>query len=256
MPKQISPVVKLKGKIDQLSFFETQDGYMARKAATFNIDRFRTAETYDVPRRNASEFGIAGKAAKLFRAVWKPEIKKAADNRLTSRITRRMVKALQTDPTSEYGFRRVEKGNFTDLEGLDFNNGMPFSAVVSLVIPVTIARVTGDVTLDLPAYVPKDELAAPTGATHYNLFAAAAAIDFATGEWSVDRISTPDLLYDKTPTAANPLQLTLPANSTKPLFVVLGIQFMKKVNGVNYHLSENVSALKLMAISVPPPVGL
>ena len=254
MPKQISPIVKIKGKIDQLSFFESIDGYMVRKTATFNMDNYKNAESYDVTRRNASEFGIAGKAGKTFRLAFSPEINKASDSRLISRVLRAMVKVLQTDTVGVYGSRRVENGNFEDLEDLEFNLPIPFSAAVTPVIPATIVRATGQITLNFPAYIPKDDLTAPTGTTHFNFFAAAAAIDFLNDEFTSNRISTADLVYDKTATTTSTLQLTLPAGSPYPLFVVLGIHFMKKVNGVNYKLSENESALKLIAIdnTFPP----
>ena len=252
MPKQISPVVKIKGRIDQLNFFETADGYMVQKTARYSIEKFRTAQSYDLTRRNASEFGIAGTAGKTFRAAWNTEINKAGDSRLVSRVTRAMVKVLQTDTESEYGSRNVEKGSKQKLVGLELNLALPFSTVVKETSwSVAIARATGQVTITLPAFVPFEAIRAPQGSTHYTFFAAAAAIDFAAGQGYTSRIETTDLPWSTTATAPSSLQMMLPANSPHPLFVMLGIEFKKIINGKAFDFTENSCAATLLAVDEP-----
>jgi hypothetical protein len=251
MARQVSPIVKLRGRIDDLSFYKSQDGHMARQVGDFNMEDFKTAESYDVTRRNASEFGIAGQAGKTFRLAFSTEINKASDSRLISRVVRAMIKVLQTDTASEYGFRRVENGTFKDLEDLEFNQPVPFSSAVTPAITATVDRTNGQVTLNFPAYIPKDDLDAPTGATHYNFFGAVAGIDFLNDDFTCVRKTTADLVYDKTATVATTMQFQTLPDIPYPMFIVIGIHFMKKVNGVNYRLSENESSLKLLAISLP-----
>jgi hypothetical protein len=248
MPKQISPIVKIKGKIDQLNFFESQDGYMVQKTAKFSKDKYLTSDTYRITRGNASEFGTAGKASRVFRAAWSREINKASDNRLTSRVTKTMFRTLRTDTTSRFGFRRVEKGTLKDLENLEFNGGLAFRACVVPKFPVSIVRATGVVTITLPVMNPQLDIKAPSGATHYSFFAAAGAIDF-EGETSVvDSVSTAALPYSATDTVAGTLPLTLPVNSTLPIFVILGVEFKMIVNGDEIPFTENASALQVIAI--------
>jgi hypothetical protein len=256
MARQISPIVKLRGNIDDLSFYKTQDGYLARVKTAISADRIKNDPSFDLTRRNAQEFGAGGKAGRVFRNAWNTEIRKASDNRLVGRITQTMVSVLQTDPINDYGSRKVEKGDLTTLDKMEFNLALPFSATVSPEITATIIRATGQVTISLPAYVPEDEIAAPSGASHYNFFAAAAAIDFANEKSITDRVSSADLLWNKVTTAASTLQLTLPANNPLPLFVVLGIGFKKIVNNKLYPMSENECSLRVIAVEPAPPIGL
>ncbi|MBO9564685.1 MAG: hypothetical protein J7621_18045 [Niastella sp.] len=253
MPKQISPVVKIKGKIDGLNYFESQDGYMVQKSARFSKDRYLTSETYDLTRRNASEFGIAGKAGRLFHKAFNAEIGKAADSRVMSRICKAMLRVLQSDTTGSYGQRRVESGNMAFLEGFDFNLAVPYEAAVKVDAVATVARPTGLVAVSLPSYMPKEGIVAADGATHYSFFAAAAAIDFAGETVTAVQAETEDLPWVRTATAADSLELNLPAASPLPIFVVMGITFKKIVNTEVFRFSKKEAALQLIGISQPEP---
>ncbi|NII29157.1 hypothetical protein HB364_29025 [Pseudoflavitalea sp. X16] len=253
MPKQISPVVKIKGKIDQLNFFETADGYMVQKTARYSIEKFRTAKSYDLTRRNASEFGIAGAAGKIFRTACSTEVSKAGDPRLVSRVTRTMVKVLQSDTESEYGSRNVHKGSKQGLVGLEFNDTLPFSQAVIIEggWSIAVGRPSGLVNITLPALIPYDKIHAPKGTTHYHFFAAAAAIDFVNGQGYTARAETVELPWSKDPAEAGSLQMMLPANSPHPIFVVLGIEFKKIVNGKSWDFTDQSCAAAVLAVSEP-----
>lgn len=252
MPKQISPVVKLKGAIDDLSFYKTQDGFMARQKTSISADRIKTDPKFDLLRRAGQEFGAGGKAGKLFRDVWLTELNKARDNRVVSRVTQAMVAILQSDPVSDLGFRRVENGDLTLLKGFEFNIGVPFAACVKTQFPYILDRSTGVVRVNLLSHIPRLEIAAPDNATHYNIFAAAAAIDFATGEYSVTRQSSPSLPWDNEPTPASVLQMSVPAATALPIFLLLGVEFVKLVNGKSYPLSKGLSALQVWEVDQLP----
>lgn len=253
MPKQISPVVKIKGRIDGLNYFESQDGYMVQKTARFSKDRYLTSETYDLTRRNASEFGIAGKAGRLLHKAFTVEIARAADNRHMSRILKAMVDVLQTDTTSSYGSRRVEKGNLALLGGFDFNIAVPFQAAVKVDTTAAVERPTGLVTVNLESYMPREKVIVAEGATHYSFFAAAAAIDFNAETTVTAQAETDDLLLDTAAPAADSLELNLPAASPLPIIVVIGITFKKIVNTEVFRFSKKEAALKVLAVSMPEP---
>jgi hypothetical protein len=251
MPKQISPIVKIKGKIDQLNFFESQDGYMVQKTAKFNKEKYLTSETYDLTRRNAGEFGIAGKAARVFRDAWIAQIGRAADNRLMSRILKSMISVLQTDSTGTYGSRRVENGNLAGLVGFDFNLALPLRAVSRVEAPISLSRATGQVTVSLPSYIPRQEIVAANGATHYSFFMAAATIDFFEGTAYTAQAESANLPWGTAPTVASTLQVTLPGASTSPIFVIMGVEFKKIVNADTFRFSKNEAALQVLAVDTP-----
>jgi hypothetical protein len=252
MPKQISPIVKLKGKIDDLSFYKSQDGFMARAKGGVSGDRLLNDPKFDQTRRAMSEFSIGGKAGKLFRQALNNELAKASDNRVASRATKTMVSILKTDTTSDFGFRRVEHGNLKLLEGFEFNNKVPFSATVKVPFIATITRATGAVSIDLVSHIPKRDIAAPENATHYVFFAAAAVVNFATGESTVVRQVAPEILWDTTASDPAAIALSLPANSPLPIFVLLGVEFVTLINGKQYPVSKGLSSLSVLKVEQPP----
>ncbi len=224
---------------------------MARAKGGVPGSRLLTDPKFDQTRRAMSEFSIAGKAGKLFRQAWNNELAKASDNRVASRVTKTMVSVLKTDLASDFGFRRVENGDLKLIEGFEFNNKVPFSATVKVPFTSTITRATGAVSIDLLSHLPKRDIAAPENATHYVLFAAAAVINFATGETTVVRQSALPILWDTTDSDPDAIVLSLPANSPLPIFVLLGVEFVSLINGKQYPVSKGLSSLSVLKVDVP-----
>jgi hypothetical protein len=256
MAKQINRHIKLAGTIDDISFYKSQDGFLARAKGGVSADRIKSDPKFENTRNNGAEFGIGGKASLLFREAFKPEIKKAADNRVASRITQLMVRILKTDPVNDYGKRQVYMGNMALLDEFEFNNVVPFRQALGLPLVAGIDRVTGQATVQVPAHVPKTDIAAPDGTTHYSFFAAAAAMDFEGNLSEVVRQSTAPQPWDTTPALAATQTLALSANSTLPLFLIVGIEFTILINGKVYPQSKGQSALKVAAVNMPAAGGI
>jgi hypothetical protein len=79
---------------------------------------------------------------------------------------------------------------------------------------------------------------APEGATHLKLVSAGASIDFEAGVFEVVTSESVPLEISAAPVAALNLLNQLTANSTHPLFLILGMEFSQQVNGVNYSLKN------------------
>ncbi len=251
MAKQASPIVKLKGTIDDLNFYISEDGFMARQKGGISAERIKNDPKFRLTRLNGQEFGIGGRAGKLFRSAWKTEIAKAADARLTSRVTKAMVAILQTDTVSDYGYRKAENGDASSLNLFEFNEKAPLSSVFEPTVTISLNRVSGQAAIALPAYIPQKDIAGPDGTTHYSIFAAVAPINFADDLVFTTRQNTGNLVYDDTATAVNTLTLPFPANSPHPIFMVMGIEFMKIVNGKTYEQSKGQNALQVIAVDMP-----
>jgi hypothetical protein len=95
-------------------------------------------------------------------------------------------------------------------------------------------------------------ISASDNATHYNIFAATAAIDFATGEFSVTRASSNNLPWDNDPAAPTILQMGVIPDTPLPIFLLLGVEFVKLVNGKSYPLSKGLSALQVWEVDQLP----
>jgi hypothetical protein len=244
MAKQVG-LIKFRGTMDDITLYISEDGYMARKKGGVSAERIKNDPKFRLTRLNGQEFGIGGIAANLFRSAWKTEMAKAADSRVSSRITKAMVAILQTDTVSDYG-------NPSPLLGFDFNAKVSLDSVFEPNQTISINRATGQAVITLPAYTPEKDIAAPDGSTHYNIFAAVAAINFASDLVVTNRQRTGNLVYDNTETAADTLTLSFTPNSPDPVFLLMGIEFLKIVNGKAYEQSKGQNALQIVAVDVPP----
>ena len=237
MAKQVGPL-QINGTIGNLTFYKSQDGFMVKSKSAISADKIAKSASFQRTRENMAEFSNAGKSASLLRKAFVNLITRAKDRRLTSRLTSTMYKALQADDISERGQRNVTQGEPSLLAGLDFNIKASMASTLIAPYTTTIDRATGDVTITIPAFVPANLVKAPQGATHFQLFMGAALVDFEAVTYESLTAASESLELNNTATAAISLKATLPANSTLPLFVAFGIEFLQQVNGKMYSLNN------------------
>src|SRR5690606_26925560 len=168
MPKQVG-IIKLKGKLGDLSLYQTKDGYLARLKGGVDKSRIEKDPAFARTRENGREFGHAGSTGKLIRGAFRSLIGRAKDNRVTSRLHKVLMGILQTDDGHPRGARTVEGGDLALLAGFEFNGNAPLSAAVFFPWAVNIDRVAGSVDFDLEAFTPIEALSAPGGATHFRI---------------------------------------------------------------------------------------
>ena len=231
-------IIKLKGTIGDITFYKTQDGHLAREKGGIDASRIASDPAFQRTRENNSEFGRAGKAGKIMRTAFRGALLKAADGRMVSRLTQRMVKVIQADSTSERGLRNVIDGEAELLAGFEFN--IRGKLGTSLYAPFTAAidRVAGELTVDVPSFIPTNMVAAPSGTSHYKIISAAAEIDFEAETFVVANSETAILPWDAVATVAVNHVNQVTAASTKPLFLVLGVEFFQQINGQMYALKN------------------
>jgi hypothetical protein len=244
-------IFKVQGSIGGVNFYQSQDGFRLRELTSLDGNRIKTDAAFQRTRENGQEFAAAANAGKLFRKTFATALASGSDNRVISRLLKAMIGVQQADTTSVRGQRTVTHGNLALLEGFECNIMAPFSANMKADDVPAIDRVGGKATVVINPFVPKTLITAPTGTTHFKIVAAAAAIDFVGGTKTVDNQTTAELPWDNNTTAAINLQCALPAASTNPLFLLVGIQFVQNLNGVYYALnSGNSNALKVAMVSV------
>ena len=231
-------IIKLKGTIGDITFYKTQDGHLAREKGGIEASRIANDPAFQRTRENGSEFGRAGKAGKLMRTAFRGALLKAADGRMVSRLTQRMIKVIQADSTSDRGLRNVIDGEAELLFGFEFNIRGKLGTSLFAPFVADIDRVTGEIKVDLPSFVPLNMIAAPGGTTHFKIISAGAEIDFEEETFIVANSETAILPWDITPTAVISQVNAVTANSTKPLFLVLGVEFYQQINGQMYSLKN------------------
>jgi len=239
-------IIPIKATIDNLTFYKSKDGYMIRKKGGVDAQRIATDPNYERARENAKEFARAGQACKVLRDAVRTLIQQTADNRVTGRITRTMMQVIKADKTSSRGLRNVLDGEVELLDGFEFNKGSYLGTSLFAPYSATIDRVTGELTVKLPSFIPTGMIAAPKGATHYRILSAGTEIDFEKGTNVTSIKNTAELVWDKTPTADITLVNTVTPNSTHPLLLLLGIEYGQHVNGEWYALKD--ASFNAMAI--------
>jgi hypothetical protein len=85
------------------------------------------------------------------------------------------------------------------------------------------------------------------------LFASAAAIDFAAGVFTAIKAEPAFAIYNNLLVPQSTLQLQLPAASTLPVFLLLGVEFIIMINGEEYDQAKKVNSLSLIAVDAPEP---
>ncbi|MBN8834337.1 MAG: hypothetical protein ABS68_12910 [Niastella sp. SCN 39-18] len=244
-------IIKLDGTIGGITFYKsTQDGYLAREKGGVSAEKIATDPAFQRTRENGEEFGRAGKAGKLLRNAIRAMLQNASDSRMVSRLTQKMVEVVQADATNPRGQRNVIDGEAELLQGFEFNISGKLGTTLYAPYTSTIDRVAGTLEASIPSFVPLNMIAAPGGTTHFKIVSAGAEIDFENETFVMDSNESAILPWDTTATAVLSLTNTVTANSTKPLFLALGIEFYQQVNGQMYPLKNGAyNALSLVKVS-------
>jgi hypothetical protein len=239
---QQESIIKLKGKIGDLTFYKTKDGYQARQAKGVDPQRIATDPNYQRTRENNAEFATGAAAAKRLRDTLRPMILLTYDPKMPGRLFSRVMRVVKADAVNDRGKRRVLPGNLGLLGQFGFNVAASLTNTLFIEPQCTVDRVAGTVALDIPSLVPKLTIAAPQGATHFQFNFGAAVVDFDTegeGNGSVMAIaeSETSLLIAES-FAGVTLTVELPPASDLPLFALFGISFYQEVNGKPYPLNN------------------
>jgi hypothetical protein len=242
-------IIKLEGTIGDITFYKSQDGFLAKGKGGVSADRIASDPTFERTRENGAEFGNAGKAGRTLRTAFRALLLNSADNRMVGRLASKMVKVVQADLTNPRGQRNVIDGEAELLEGFDFNKYGKLGTTIYAPYTAVIDRAVGSLTVDIPAFIPGNMIAAPGGTTHFKIISAGAEIDFENDSFVVNNQSTGIMPWDNVATAVINLANAVTANSTHPLFLALGVEFYQEVNGQMYPLKNGTyNALSLVKV--------
>lgn len=245
-----SSIIKLKGTIGDITFYKSKDGYLARQKGGVDRERIMNDPKFQRTRENAQEFGRAGKASKTLCTAIRPVLNKTQDSRMISRLVKKMMAVIKADAVSDRGQRNVLDGELILLQGFDFNGNASLSATVYAPFTFEVDRLGGVMDVNVSSFNPSSQIVAPGGTTHFRFISAGAEVDFENETFVLAQSSTAELPYDNVNTALTMLNNDLGVpGSTKPLFLVFGIEFLQQVNGLFYSLNNGAfNALNLVAV--------
>ncbi|OGX90486.1 hypothetical protein [Hymenobacter coccineus] len=233
-------ILGLQGTVGGLVF--ARNGTVRQKPAS-NKAAFNSAASLARTRENASEFGRAGTAGKLIRTALRTLISTASDSLMVSRLTQKTRAIIGMDETNDRGARILDKDNALELVGFDFNASASLSQV--FFGSYTTAAAGADLTISLPSLNGLTDVAAPQGATHFELMLGSAAINFETGAISQGAVAAPlGSLPLNGPVLVNQAikaSLAVPPTADDVVLGVLGVNFYQLLNGKQYPLNNNAS---------------
>ncbi len=245
-----SGLIKLKGTLDNVNFYKTKDGNLARMKTSVDAKRIANDPAFERTRENGKEFGSSAGSGKLLRDAVRPMAMNASDGRVTARMTKIMTAIKNLDTQNDRGKRVVAIGiqdpaGVATLKGFDFNKSALLGAI--LYKPYTVDTVSGEIVI--ANLVPQLDIAWPQGATHIQLSAGYAGVDFTTNEKDLQVSNEVNLPLDTTASTVTLTPAGAPAVATTKLFL-LKIEFFQEVNGNQYTLKNGAyNALKVVEVA-------
>lgn len=252
MAKQ-SSFTKFRGKIGDLSFVKHRTrGYEVRLAGGPDKQRIMTDPNFKRTRENMAEFGSAASAAKLIRIQLNNLLKQFADKTVNNRLTSIVHRIQKADTTSVRGERIFKPENSGLLKGFEFNVGSNLSFMFGESLQVSYDRLTGEVETVIPDFDPQVSVTLLDGATHIQFVLAAV-------EQTLDMEDIPRPVIEKSDFipligqhASETLQVNLPANSDKVIYLMLGIETFQSMNGMFYPLFNNpYNVMTIVDVDMP-----
>ena len=235
---KLKGILKIEGTLDELTFYKTQDGHLVKTKGGVSADRIANDPNFQRTRENGSEFGSSATAGKVLRNAVRNLMMNASDNRVTSRLTQVMTVIKNYDTTSARGERTVAIGiadpaALALLKDFDFNDKAILSGV--LFAPFIVTPATGEIAI--PAFVPLNDIAYPGGATHVNMKAAYANVDFTNEISAIEYSPVTNLPIDGTNTPVSLVPAAVPAGAGTKFYLLL-LEFFQEVNGIQYPLKN------------------
>lgn len=103
-------LLKIQGKLDDISFYKSNGQYLARMKGGVDGDRITNYPYFQRTRENSSEFGRSTTAGKVLSTAVRNLMNNAKDRLVTSRLTKAMTQIKNLDTTSARGERNVGLG--------------------------------------------------------------------------------------------------------------------------------------------------
>ncbi len=250
---KVSGPITLHGSIGDISYYSDKYGKYAKRKSSLNLERIKKDPAFRKSRESSFEFGRASSAGKILRQAFQPLLHKNGDSRLISRLTREMLKAIQADITHDHGKRDITGGKPEQLNGFEFTE-VPLDALVRMPYRGIVDRESGRVSILIPEFIPQEDLSAPKGTTHIRFIAGCALVNFKDRTYELLQGGSKEIAYGHQKEAGFQMDLMLPAEKDKTVFLAMGAEFYQKVNETFCPL-ENEAYYALKVISVNAPEG-
>lgn len=249
MAKQVG-IIKLEGKIGDLSFYKSGDDYRVRTSGGVDGERMKTDPNFKRTRENMSEFGSASSTAKkLYRQV-KHFLAYFKDRTVFQRLTGLMTRIQKADPESARGERAFIVENGGMLRGFEFNKGVQLNSIINKDLVPSYQVAEEKATLVIPAFNPRTTITSVAGATHVQFLFAAAVLDVESDFPANAEVMRSDYIPLIGKYAGETLEVPLVITRNNLGYMLVGIALFKEENGYRFPLQKGkYNALTIAAVS-------
>lgn len=244
-------ILLLKGTIGGISFYKTQDGFLAREKGGVDGERIKKDPAFIRTRENNAEFGSAAESGKLIRDSLRKFLQKASDNRVNARLMGLMSKIKNMDTSSIRGERKVAIGIAAPeahalLKKFNFNNRALMGSI--LFHEKSVDTSTG--VISMIEFIPMEDLKWPEGATHLSLSGAWARMNFEEGNAEVKGTNKVNMAIDANSSDVVLTPIGVPVGTGGLNLFILLIEFFQEVNGKQYSLKDGAyNAMSILEVS-------
>lgn len=234
---KVKSIIKIIGTIDGVTYYETQDGIIARMPGGFTSEAVKYRPAYVRTRENGKEFGSASRDAKLLLGALKSFTLNVPDNRVSSRLTGVLVTIKKLDTISARGLRTVANGiqspeALLKLKNFNFNK----HALLHTILKKRIVADPLEGTISI-ADLSAQDIAFPAGATHAVISGAWAFVDFESRETGL--VATDVVKLDLNAGAGDVfLSAGVLPDGSGTRFCLVKVGFFQEVNGEEYALLD------------------
>jgi len=229
-------ILKIEGRLDELTFYKRGSNYYVRRKGGVSTARIARAPAFARSRENSKEFGLCAKSCKTLRQAFSRQLIEIRDQFLIGRLAKTMHAIKKLDATSVLGARNVgvgiEAAGAKELmKGFDFNNNAQLARLFeeSLVLdPVTSI-------LTLGSFHPREQLAPPSGATHFTIRSVWTRIDFVNNVFEEQESNIENRALEAQPTDITLTPPVAPLGAGTDVIGVL-LEFFQEVSGEQYPL--------------------
>ena len=167
MSKQMS-MIKFKGKMDGISFYQKEGKYVARKANGPSRERILTDPKFERTRENMREFSGLALASGSLSLLFAP-VKNLRDTKLRGRVARVLRGIMVVDEGSLLGQRQVRLSQHrSDLKNLELNAQTPLKSLLTAKAETSHSADRKTASVELPD-LQNHMVYAPSQATHFQI---------------------------------------------------------------------------------------
>jgi hypothetical protein len=263
MPQQIG-LIKLKGKIDGISFYQSGGNLLARMAKGPSKERIKRDPAFVRTQENNSEFSGSAKAAKALRSAF-VMVRSVSDPYISSRLTG-IFKRINAHGNGLRGQRSIDLSQHREqLTGFEFNRDLSLSQLFNGLVTAINAVDRASASIKIENVLLRNVVKAPAGATHVKFTQALGVVSDYVYDESLKGYAplerSTDSLYCVTHSDYQPIDMQQPLSLTltsilsdQPIvsenmsvIQCLAVSFYAQM-GNNFYPLKNTSAMKVVAI--------